>query len=418
MQITLLRCGAVAALSLMLVVTAAALPRLFNYQGMLTDSSGVPITGNHDLTFSIYESSSPYSLPLWTEQHDQVAIEDGLFNVILGETEFPPGLFGRPELWIGIKVDTDPEIEPRMRMTSVPWAMHAAIADSARAAAGGADADWIVVGDDMYAGVSGSIGIGTTQPARPLEVAAPDQVVVRFTSDTQALYHPATIELKAARSAEQGSVGLIRFLDQSNQQVAAIRHFGNTDAFVPFGLVFSVDNTTAMRVQAGRVGIGNIVPGETLDVDGNVRCEVLKITGGADLAEPFDVADETDVEPGTVMVIDPTRPGQLQVSRHAYDRCAAGVISGAGGIDAGLLMGRTDSAADGSCPVALTGRVYCRATAANGPIEPGDLLTTSDLPGHAMKVTDHARAVGAIIGKAMTALPAGEGLVLTLVGLQ
>ena len=68
--------------------------------------------------------------------------------------------------------------------------------------------------------------------------------------------------------------------------------------------------------------------------------------------------------------------------------------------------------------MALTGRVYVRATAANGAIEPGDLLTTSDLPGQAMKVTDYSRAQGAVLGKAMSALPAGEGLVLVLVTLQ
>ena len=54
---------------------------------------------------------------------------------------------------------------------------------------------------------------------------------------------------------------------------------------------------------------------------------------------------------------------------------------------------------NGEYPVALTGRVYCWADASNGPIRPGELLTTSNNPGHAMKVTDFGRAHGAIIGK-------------------
>jgi len=53
-----------------------------------------------------------------------------------------------------------------------------------------------------------------------------------------------------------------------------------------------------------------------------------------------------------------------------------------------------------------------------GAIRPGDLLTTSSTPGHGMKVTDHAQAQGAIIGKAMSALEKGKGLVLVLVSLQ
>jgi hypothetical protein len=70
-------------------------------------------------------------------------------------------------------------------------------------------------------------------------------------------------------------------------------------------------------------------------------------------------------------------------------------------------------------PVALTGRVYCWVEAGAAGIVPGDLLTTSEAPGHAMKVADHAQAMGAIIGKAMTPLVAGEkGLVMVLVSLQ
>ena len=83
-----------------------------------------------------------------------------------------------------------------------------------------------------------------------------------------------------------------------------------------------------------------------------------------------------------------------------------------------MLMGQEGSEADGKSPVALTGRVYCQADASGGPIEPGDLLTTSDTPGHAMKVIDHTKAQGAILGKAMTSLKKGKGLVLVLVTLQ
>jgi hypothetical protein len=58
------------------------------------------------------------------------------------------------------------------------------------------------------------------------------------------------------------------------------------------------------------------------------------------------------------------------------------------------------------------------ADVSNGPIKPGDCLTSSSTPGHAMKVTDHVRAQGAIIGKAMTSLSSGAGMVLVLVTLQ
>ena len=81
-----------------------------------------------------------------------------------------------------------------------------------------------------------------------------------------------------------------------------------------------------------------------------------------------------------------------------------------------LLGGMHASTA--TVPLALSGRVYCRVDASIESIHPGDLLTSSDTPGHAMKVTDYVRAQGAIIGKAMTGLKQGRGLVLVLASLQ
>lgn len=153
--------------------------------------------------------------------------------------------------------------------------------------------------------------------------------------------------------------------------------------------------------------------------DGRITTQELQITGGSDLSEQFDVKPvDVEVGPGMVVSIDPDNPGNLQVCRKAYDNRVAGIISGANGIKTGMMMGQKGTEADGKHPVALTGRVYCRADASNGPIEPGDLLTTSPVPGHAMKATDRDRAFGATIGKAMTSLEQGSGLVLVLVSLQ
>lgn len=161
----------------------------------------------------------------------------------------------------------------------------------------------------------------------------------------------------------------------------------------------------------------------TLDADaageGKITTQVLQITGGSDLSEQFDVnAAGHALEPGMVVSIDPANAGELRLSTRAYDSTVAGVVSGAGGVKPGMLMGQAGSVADGKHPVALTGRVYCHVDASYGAVAPGDLITTSDTPGHAMKVNDHARARGAVIGKAMTGLESGRGLVLVLVSLQ
>jgi hypothetical protein len=144
----------------------------------------------------------------------------------------------------------------------------------------------------------------------------------------------------------------------------------------------------------------------------------ITIKGGSDLAEPFKITSgKGDVPQGAVVVIDEQNPGHLKLSDQSYDTHVAGVVSGANGINPGIQM-EQQGLLDGGENVALTGRVYVQADVSNGAIKPGDLLTTSRNPGRAMKVTDHARAAGAILGKAMTGLSKGQGMVLVLVTLQ
>lgn len=161
--------------------------------------------------------------------------------------------------------------------------------------------------------------------------------------------------------------------------------------------------------------------GVALEAYGIAKVKTLQILGGADLAEPFDVAAAHDqaAAPGTVVVIDEASPGGMRVSDRAYDTRVAGVISGANGLQPGMVMkAEGDAHADGEHPVALTGRVWTRVDAGFGAVRPGDLLTTSPTAGHAMRADDAARRSGAVIGKAMTSLEDGRGLVLVLVSLQ
>lgn len=149
---------------------------------------------------------------------------------------------------------------------------------------------------------------------------------------------------------------------------------------------------------------------------GVLTTKVLTITGGADIAEPFKMS-QANLPKGAVVVIDEDNPSHLKLSTEPYDTRVAGIISGAGGVTPGLSLSQ-QGVVEGDQHVALTGRVYVKADASNGAIKPGDLLTSSHTPGHAMRVADHTRAQGAILGKAMTGLREGKGLVLVLVTLQ
>jgi hypothetical protein len=92
------------------------------------------------------------------------------------------------------------------------------------------------------------------------------------------------------------------------------------------------------------------------------------------------------------------------------------VVSGAGSIKPGIVLGDADDG--GTVPIALAGRVYSKVDAGDAPIEVGDLLTTSEVAGHAMKATDPMKAFGAVIGKALKPLAKGRGLIPVLVALQ
>jgi len=149
--------------------------------------------------------------------------------------------------------------------------------------------------------------------------------------------------------------------------------------------------------------------------DANDSSLVMELGSGLDYAEGFESSANTQIEPGTVMVIDALQPGKLRVSAEAYDRKVAGIVAGANGLGSGVRLGGDEFDLD----IALAGRVYCLVEATHGDIQPGDLLTTSSIPGYAMKASDTSQSHGAILGKAMEPLSRGNrGSILVLVTLH
>jgi hypothetical protein len=142
---------------------------------------------------------------------------------------------------------------------------------------------------------------------------------------------------------------------------------------------------------------------------------LIELGEGLDFAEGFNVSEVTHIKPGSVLVIDPDHPGKLVMSNIAYDSKVAGIVAGANGQGSGVRLGADHHDFD----VALAGRVFCNVDAFDAAIKPGDLLTTSETPGFAMKASDHSRAHGSILGKAMEPMKKGtRGQILVLVTLQ
>jgi hypothetical protein len=162
----------------------------------------------------------------------------------------------------------------------------------------------------------------------------------------------------------------------------------------------------------GKINVNSSIGVPMITLDGTSGDIVLT---NADCAEDFDVSDSRDIAPGTVVVIDDDR--KLRPSDRQYDKRVVGVISGAGDCKPGLVLDKRRSGFD-RLPVALMGKVYCKADATATPIAVGDLLTSSGLPGHAMKAAEPLKAFGAVIGKALRPLSTGCDLIPILVALQ
>lgn len=257
---------------------------------------------------------------------------------------------------------------------------------------------------------TGDIGVGTTNPTSRLQISS---------STSGGLADPT---LRVDNLSTAGGVAGW-FSARGTDATLALHATGSGPLLKGFGgnageAEFLFDNDGSLKFYD--VSFNNTI--KLNPANGRTTTKVLEITGGSDLSEQFEVNSTAttpeQLQPGMVVSIDAQNPGKLVVCNQAYDRKVAGIISGAGGIATGMLMGQHGSEANGATPVALAGRVYCWVDASQGAIEPGDLLTTSDTPGHAMKITNHAKSPGAIIGKAMTGLTQGKGLVLVLVTLQ
>lgn len=108
----------------------ASAPQLINYQGILTDGSGSPLSGTYSVQFTIYDALN--TTVLWQETQSVTTDASGLFNVLLGSiTPLTEDRFEDETRFLGIKIGSDPELSPRTRLASVPYAMRAATVNGA-----------------------------------------------------------------------------------------------------------------------------------------------------------------------------------------------------------------------------------------------------------------------------------------------
>lgn len=261
------------------------------------------------------------------------------------------------------------------------------------------------IGQDQY--TMENLGVGRGAPVRRIHVRAETDTgkVLSVANST------STAEIYSVSSLPHG--GRFNMATSANVEVIQLNTAGISYITGSFLGIGTKTPTAQLDV------VGDIKSSATITAGTDLSAAVVEIRGsGNDVAETFKVNAE-HVEPGMVVSIDPKNPGELTLCREANDRKVAGIISGAGDLHTGIHLGDIPNTEAGEQAVALTGRVWCWVdTTMTGPVDPGDSLTTSTTPGHAMKVLDYNLSLGAMIGKAMTSLESGRGLVLVLVNLQ
>jgi len=148
----------------------AGVPQMINFQGRLTDEEDTALDDTLSITFSIYADSTG-GIQLWTEINGSVIVSKGIFNVLLGNINpISDTVFTGAKRWLSMNVEGE-EMEPPKPIASVGYAFHSATSDTAEYAhIATSDGDWTISGNNMYSAVSGSVGIGTTEPDEELHV--------------------------------------------------------------------------------------------------------------------------------------------------------------------------------------------------------------------------------------------------------
>ncbi len=224
------------------VPASAQIPRLINYQGVLTDDMGVVVSdGSYSMTFRLYEEPSG-GTQLWEETID-VNVSKGIFNTTLGHDVVITEFFDKP-LYLSIEIDGGGELSPRRIFTANAYAF------STRA----------VYGVSNVFPAEGNVGIGIIAPA-------PEAPLHIYTDITD----PNT---PALLIQNEGTHSIIDFKRNSNTEARIRMSSGSNFYFGTLttgGVSFRTNDLNRMSIAGdGRVAIGSGFS-EKLAVDGAIN---------------------------------------------------------------------------------------------------------------------------------------------------
>ncbi len=440
-----------------------AFPGIINYQGKV-DVGENPFTGTGNFKFALVMPGTYFDIYEWSNDGNYppttvipLTVENGLFQVILGFTggmeEIPWNIFRTSDylylrIWFDDGEHGDQVLTPDIRLAVSGYAF---TAKNAEVLDGHTYSEsWPTTLSTVQAACSNDFhqigGQDDDSPDSDSEV--PDNISIHSTG----IYAPATqrwvgmgttspqAHLDINGNGSSWQEGFL-FIRNTGNDSGIRLYTGTTPEFHIFNShsdgdkLFITPQTSygdgIIIKQNGNVGIGSSNPTYDLDVAGRIHASVDYICPSADLAEKLSVhpdyqlesdqiaekveemdVDETvksdliayeevsQIDPGTVVVI--TASGIVPCEKK-YDTRLAGVVSTRPAV-------KMASEKKGQY-IALAGSVPCKVT---GKISAGDVLTTSELPGHAEKAEKIKPCT--IVGKALEDFDGQSGVIQVWIG--
>lgn len=386
-----------------------------NYQAKLSDASGVAVAdGTYNIKFSLYTQSSGGSA-IWTASGTTgvptaipVTVSNGLFTVLLGDTSAAGGRqnaftsttdWNAGTLYLGVTVGTDSEMTPRKAIGAVPQAMNAMQLQGMSASGTSPNTSLFFI-DRRDGGTSGGAARSAldvrTQGADPtndyivrfLQPTSNESSYVSIRNDGFMQSRNIRATISAAGAALWGDNNSIATNAWGGHMSTLLVGTGTTASFVngadQFASIMRYSGSAKNALcldDTDTVGTCAYLAGASLIADGTINANQF------DLAERYSVTGEA--EPGDLVSIDRAQPMFVKKSAGvAYDNDVIGIVT----THPGFLLGSASGTG-----IALAGRVPTKVSAMNGAIATGDLLTSSPIPGVAMK----AAAAGHVIGYAL-----------------
>ena len=323
---------------------AQDVPQLMSHQGRLFDTENKPIIGVETITFRVYDAADDTGVVLWTETID-VALSNGYYSTTLGQTSaIPDTVFDGSTRFLGVTIGDETateELNPRLEVTSVAYALKAGVAENATGAltpesitlgggnttlnadgsinAGGATiaTDGTITLGAATINPDGSIGVGNTVIAADGSITVNSAPVIAADGsiDSSSISGTTLADLEAAGC----TTGQLPQFDDTNgwgcfSPAAGTIYGAGSGLNIDASSVFSVDSTVVQTRIINSCNAGEAI--QAINEDGSVICEVdddttytagagVEVSSGViSLTDAID--DDTQYSAGTALTLDPS----------------------------------------------------------------------------------------------------------------